>query len=971
MIPILYEKSETQFTTNGLGRLVDCIRCEVTEERNGVFECEFEYPVNGRHYADITLGRVIFCTHDDSRTGQPFDIYKKTAAIDGVVTFYASHISYRLSNITVRSFSATTCAKALKAIVDNSVVDNPFTLQTNKSLNIYYNNVKPMKAKELLCGTEGSILDIYGPGEYKYDKYTVTLYLNRGTDTDVEIRYGKNLSDLTDDIDYTNTYNAVVPYWRNPETGEYLVLPEYVVFAGNATSTMEPWHDELHNVMTDHNGTQLDFVYSEIKSVPLDLSEYWTEETPTVDQLRLRAMQVLNGSEAWLPNENVNIDFVQLWQTPEYANIAPLQRVKLCDTVKVIHPSLGINARIKVIKTVYDVLLDRYSSMELGKPQATLLDMVTQTALTQARLEFVTESEVMTTVERVTQGMSGALGGYVVTIYDGDNHPMQTLWMDSPSIQTAVNVIKIDKSGIGFSNSGYGGPYRNAWTIDGKLNADFIQAGTLSAALIKTGILKSFDGSTKFNLDTGYYGSSDGTIGVYLKGGRIRFRDATEDPSGESATTDIMRIYPTILTNSPIMPDISDMGDDDEIVIPDEAPRYRRAGVIFIPREDDAFLITGKTGSASNDTVFMAIPDCARNTSISAFKFNGRATFAYGVIVEKGMRVHSGNLNIDNNLRVMTNARVDGTLSVSNNTHFGKRVYIDAGGIDVTGSTTLNNALTVSGTTTLNGTLSATKAATFSKPVTFNDNVTIAANKTLTINGTLNYAMGGDLAVPGLRLMRNTEGSTQYARMCVNEYGNLQIDPDGQSDYIYYGKENTTNDHYFYGEIYCYNNITAYGSSFIGSHCRVSDLETSYDIKAGTYVEADNYVKGDVYVYAGVYMSAMEYRTRSDERLKDFREWDDRLDSILDNIEPRPFTWKDSDDGRVFLGVSAQATQKAIEDSGADISTVTETEEDGYLTVNYNDLTMLMLHRIKQQEKRIATLEARLEALERIINANT
>ena len=964
MIPILYEKSETHFTTNGIGRLVDCIRCEVTEERNGVFECEFEYPVNGRHYADITLGRVIFCTHDDSRTGQPFDIYKKTAAIDGIVTFYASHISYRLSNITVRSFSATTCAKALKAIVDNSVVDNPFTLQTDKTLSLFYNNTKPMRAKELLAGTAGSILDIYGPGEYKYDKYTVTFYLNRGTDTDVEIRYGKNLSDLTDDIDYTNTYNAVVPYWRNPETGEYLVLPEYVVFAGNATSTMEPWQDELFNVMTDHNGTQLDFVYSEVKSVPLDLSEYWTEETPTVEQLRLRAMQVLNSSEAWLPNENINIDFVQLWQTPEYANIAPLQRVKLCDTVKVIHPHLGINVRIKVIKTVYDVLLDRYSSMELGKPQATLLDMVTQTALTQARLEFVTESEVMTTVERVTQGMSGALGGYVVTIYNEDNHPMQTLWMDSPSIQTAVNIIKIDKDGIGFSNSGYGGPYLNAWTIDGTFNADFIRAGMLSADLIKTGILQSFDGSTKFNLDTGYYGSANDKVGVYLKDGRIRFRDKTEDPWGEVASTDIMRIYPTIMDSNPVV-----IEDDSGIRM-----LYRRAGVIYIPREDDCFILSGRTSFANNDAIFKVVPDVARRSDASCFNFAGRLNMMYGAIIQKGLRVNTGNLNVDNDLRVMTNARIDGTLtaygntslggtlSVSDNTHFNKKVYVDAGGLEVTGATKLNNALTVSGASTLNG------------AVTFNNDVTIAANKTLTINGTLNYAMGGDLAVPGLRLMQQTSGSTNHVKMYLDNSRYFRLDPDGNASYYYYGHEDNSSPkaHFFYDEIYAYGDITAYQSKFIGNTCSVSHVRSSYEIEAGTYVYADNYVKADVYVWAGNYMSALQYQTRSDERLKDFREWDNRLDSILDNIEPRPFTWKDSKDGRVFLGVSAQKTQKAIEDSGAELGTVMESETDGYLTVNYNDLTMLMLHRIKEQEKRIATLEARLEALERmILNANT
>ena len=47
MIPILYDYAERKFTTNGIGRLSDCISCTVTEERNGIYECEFKYPITG------------------------------------------------------------------------------------------------------------------------------------------------------------------------------------------------------------------------------------------------------------------------------------------------------------------------------------------------------------------------------------------------------------------------------------------------------------------------------------------------------------------------------------------------------------------------------------------------------------------------------------------------------------------------------------------------------------------------------------------------------------------------------------------------------------------------------------------------------------------------------------------------------------------------------------------------------------
>lgn len=93
MIPILYESNETRFTSNGIGRLRDCISCAVTEERNGIFECDFEYPVTGAHYEDIIEGRIVYVTHDDTGIPQPFDIVGSTKPISGVVTFHAVHIS--------------------------------------------------------------------------------------------------------------------------------------------------------------------------------------------------------------------------------------------------------------------------------------------------------------------------------------------------------------------------------------------------------------------------------------------------------------------------------------------------------------------------------------------------------------------------------------------------------------------------------------------------------------------------------------------------------------------------------------------------------------------------------------------------------------------------------------------------------------------------------------------------------------
>ena len=232
MIPILFDQNEKEFTSGGLGFLVDCTSCKVTEERNGVYECEFVYPITGPKYSLIQEKSIILATHDDTRIPQPFDVYARSAPINGLVTFYAHHISYRLSNAVVMPFTATSCADAMQKIQNNTVTDrdDDFTFWTNKTTQGDYSKTVPSIVRTTLGGEEGSILDIYGRGDYEFDKFAVRLYQNRGNDTDVEIRYGKNLIDIEQKIDDSESYNAIVPYWLNEETGVIVTLPEGYVY---------------------------------------------------------------------------------------------------------------------------------------------------------------------------------------------------------------------------------------------------------------------------------------------------------------------------------------------------------------------------------------------------------------------------------------------------------------------------------------------------------------------------------------------------------------------------------------------------------------------------------------------------------------------------------------------------------------------------------------------------------------------
>lgn len=511
MIPILHNGDETRFINNGIGRLSDATRCQVTEERNGIYELQLDYPITGVHFEEIKQGRIIASTHDDKGDLQPFEVYRRTVPdLNGIVTFYAHHISYKLNGVTVEPFTAGTCAAALQQIKDRSINLNPFTFWTDKTTTAQFTSDAPRNARAMLAGEENSILDVFGSGEYEFDKFTVKLHAARGTDSDCEIRYGKNLTDLNQDIDSSGTFNAIVPFWKDSE-GNILMLPEkIIVYEGIEPQT---------TYLTDHNlivirtetGEPIEVTFREVDAAPMDLSDAF-EEMPTVEQLRQAAKARFESGEYWAPKENLTVDFVQLWQTEEYKDYAGLQRVSLCDTVSVYYPQVAIAAvKQKVVRVVYNVLLDRYDSIELGAVQTTLGEQIKS-----GIMEVVPTTSMMEeAIQYATELIRGGLGGYVVMTPGPNGYPQEILIMDTPDINTAVNVWRFNQGGLGHSSNGYEGPYSDiALTQDGRINATMITTGILNANLIRAGVLQDVNGNVQWNLSTGVLNMKKGSINL-------------------------------------------------------------------------------------------------------------------------------------------------------------------------------------------------------------------------------------------------------------------------------------------------------------------------------------------------------------------------------------------------------------------------------------------------------------------------
>lgn len=345
MIPILYNKGEGAFASNGLCRLRDCISCVVTEERNGIYECDFEYPVDGAHYDMIQCGRIVAVTHDESGVVQPFDIVGYERPINGIVTFHAVHISYRQCALTVSGTNINSLAGAF-TMLGTAKPNNPFNYWTDKGSTGYLGAADgvPHSVRSVLGGMEGSILDAYG-GEYEWDKWTVKLWSARGSLKNFTIRYGVNMTDYSEDTDYSDTYNSVIPYWVGQDTnGDPLIITG----------------DRQESGYPSFNGTD--------RCIPLDVTERFNSEDgiPTKAQVEAEGRSYITANSPYLPAQTLMVDFMRISDSPEYAQFESLQRCKLCDTIKVLFPQYNVEGTFKIVKTEYDVLNDRYLTLELG-----------------------------------------------------------------------------------------------------------------------------------------------------------------------------------------------------------------------------------------------------------------------------------------------------------------------------------------------------------------------------------------------------------------------------------------------------------------------------------------------------------------------------------------------------------------------------------------------------------------------------
>jgi len=718
----LYESDERLFQTNGLGNLSDASKCEVTEELNGAFELEMEYPITGIHYEDIQLRRIIFTRVNHNPYRQAFRIYSISKPIGGIVTIQAEHISYDLSNYILPPFKAESSAEAIAKLgmlpyMPSGSPSNPFVINSNIEQVKEMESKVPVSIRSLISGNSDSFIDIFG-GEISYSSsgFRIDINTRRGTDRsdDICIEYGKNLTDIRQEANCSNMYTHILPYfyYYNETTVEdQTVIEEHIEFITGyliPVINLFDWEDYLNKVKEQYSNFEWTYdelgryrvndvtymqqyglysfaeedtsvafsiamrrdtaattagvkfaLYNEdgtkvaetrgfnddwdedhgdkeisgsackiglsctrggpayfkwayvssngpfVKIMPLDTSSDWnnkhgwSKQFPSRDEVNEIGTKYLADNDLTKPVINIDVSFEMLSQTTEFANLSLDERVYLGDTIKVRFIKMGIDATSRVVKTVYNVLNGKFTSIELGEGKSDFAyHMVASQKQTQA--EIVNNTDwLKEQFDYATKLVTGNVGGYVfLRDTDGDDQPDEILIMDQQNYNDALNVWQWNKNGMIHmhrANTDVDFQTNTAITMDGWIRGERIAAHSMSANSIAGGTL--ILGNRDFGSGVLDLYNSSGTLIAKMSSEGLRFYGSNgsslvsinQNGSIKAGSVDAENITGTIISGKIVRVG----GDNDEdgkiLVLDDEGNTIitiDRRGIVFAEGHD-------------------------------------------------------------------------------------------------------------------------------------------------------------------------------------------------------------------------------------------------------------------------------------------------------------------------------------------------------------------------------------------------
>lgn len=452
----LYKRDETNFANNGIGILKDVISCTCSEVLNGKYDLEFEYPIGGAYVESLVEENVVKApVGNQSGEDQLFRI-KLISKQFKRIKVYATHIFYDLADNFLEDVAPTGKSgdAAIKWIRERTVYKNDFVASSDITKIATARYVRK-NFVDALIGTDNSFLNTWGGELYRNNK-SFAMNKNKGLDRGVQIRYGKNMKEITWDIDITGVVTRIYP-----QGFDGLMLPEKYIDSPLINNYINPKIKKM-----------------EFTDIQIDEENGITEEV-ALEQLReITREQYKLGIDK--PTMTIQVDFLELSKIEEYKQkYSSMEKIYLGDYVEAIVPHLNLKEKLKVVSTKYDVLAQKYIEFELTNVDKKENNFINNTKQLIQKLEKIDTNILGAAKNNATNQIVNALGGHV---YKTRN---ELFIMDSENPNEAVKVWRWNINGLGYSSTGIGGPYGIAITADGQIVADYITTGKLNTNLIE------------------------------------------------------------------------------------------------------------------------------------------------------------------------------------------------------------------------------------------------------------------------------------------------------------------------------------------------------------------------------------------------------------------------------------------------------------------------------------------------------
>lgn len=460
--PRIYDPLEKDFSHNGLGIMVDTSRCDVTEEANGKYEVEIEHPLISRFSDYFENGFQIKAKPNDQEDYHIFEIkntYKDT--ISNTILIYGQSRTYKIGNREVRhvEIDSKNGAEAMAAI--ETGMDEPSDVKLFSDIQTTSSTVfEARNVLSCISGEQGSMVQYWG-GEIKREPFKLSLLRRRGRDNVGTVRYGKDLNGLKIKFDWSNIVTKVLPYadLQNSEDGTTNRIYGNAVMSELGTNYPDIY--AKHIQFTEEQGVK------DLASLNRVAANYFKSINPGSDK----------------PKISIELEIEKLTDSEEAKEFAKIRNYGLFDTFSVYHRLYDIHIDTKITSVVYDSLTEKNKKIYAGDAQMAFYTK--QNYELQETIKTLTKKGYMSEfVDYVTNLINGVEGGSVLQY--PKNKPHTTYYMDTDSRDTAKDVIALNHQGLGFSRTGWLGPFVNAWSIYGTLNADFIRAGKIRAAIFES-----------------------------------------------------------------------------------------------------------------------------------------------------------------------------------------------------------------------------------------------------------------------------------------------------------------------------------------------------------------------------------------------------------------------------------------------------------------------------------------------------